>query len=91
MDKSKTKTVDTTLDTTDREYSIQLLDESNTYRSKVITGTTEYLLNMIATKCDHLDRKKVTVLVVLDDGQWSTLPLYSLSTFVNFLELKKIT
>ena len=44
-----------------KEYSIQLMDDKNTYRTKPITGSADFLLDLLSE--DKFDKKKVTVLV----------------------------
>ena len=70
-----------------KEYSIQLMDDKNTYRTKPITGSADFLLDLLSE--DKFDKKKVTVLVMLQFGEFSTLPLYSLGTFLEVLKLQK--
>ena len=72
----------------DDNYIIQLLDETNTYRSKPIQGKVTELNDLVERNTQHLDLDSTTVLVIMEGNKISQLPLYSLKTFIHFIKIK---
>lgn len=69
-------------------YTIQLLDDTNTYRSEPIHGTANELNDLVEKNTQHLDPEKTTVIVIMEGEKVSQLPLYSLKTFIHFIKIK---
>ena len=80
-------------ETVNQMYTIQLIDKDNAYRSEVMHGVPDVLLEKLEIFTKNLEdletqQFEITVLVIMEGRQFSRLPLYSLKTFIEFLSIK---